>query len=78
MKFSEYMVLAQRTSKSKNKDEQLCNGILGLIGEVGEVADIIKKHLFQGAPLNKEHLAEELGDVLWYVAEAAVGHGEEK
>lgn len=42
---------------------------LGLIGEVGEVVDIIKKHFGHGKPLDKEHLTEELGDVLWYVAQ---------
>lgn len=47
---------------------------LGLAGESGEVADIVKKHIGHGHPLDNaslEKIAEELGDVLWYVAAMA-------
>ena len=47
---------------------ELTNGVLGLVGESGEVADLLKKHLFQGHELNEEKLIEELGDVMWYIA----------
>lgn len=47
------------------------NGLMGLNGEAGECIDILKKHLFQGHDLDKEHLAEELGDVAWYLAVTA-------
>jgi NTP pyrophosphatase (non-canonical NTP hydrolase) len=50
---------------------QLQNGIMGLNGEAGECIDILKKVLFQGHELDEQHLAEELGDVLWYVAISA-------
>lgn len=49
----------------------LLNGALGLGGEGGEVEDIVKKHLFQGHPLDKAHIAKELGDIAWYLAVAA-------
>ena len=39
---------------------------LGLNGEAGEVSEIIKKHLIHGDDLDRDHLVEELGDVLWY------------
>jgi NTP pyrophosphatase (non-canonical NTP hydrolase) len=51
------------------------NGALGLSGEAGECADHVKKHLFQGHELDRAHLAEEIGDVLWYCAELASGIG---
>lgn len=41
---------------------------LGLAGETGEVVDQIKKHLDHGHDLDLDHLADELGDVLWYIA----------
>jgi NTP pyrophosphatase (non-canonical NTP hydrolase) len=47
--------------------DQLALCAIGLTAEAGEVADIIKKHLFHGKPLNRTHLEEELGDVLWYL-----------
>jgi NTP pyrophosphatase (non-canonical NTP hydrolase) len=47
--------------------------ILGLAGEVGELINEYKKFLRDGAAhvRFRERLAEELGDVLWYVAETA-------
>lgn len=63
---SEYQKLAMRTASKQCKN--LSNVGLGLTGEAGEVADIIKKYLHQGHKLNKAHLANELGDICWYVA----------
>ncbi len=50
-----------------NTRDSMFLGGLGLAGESGEVADIIKKHLLHGKDLDREHLKEELGDVLWYL-----------
>lgn len=75
MNFNEYQKLALRTA---NKDKDLViNAALGLAGESGEVADLIKKHLFQGHELNKEKIVDELGDILWYIAIMAEGLGVE-
>ena len=69
--FNDYQVLASKTRKEFDeiKDMQADVG-LGLAGEAGEVADIIKKHLAGAKLIDFEHLKEELGDVLWYIAEA--------
>lgn len=56
-------------------DLMLLNGALGLGGESGEVEDIVKKFIFQGHPLDKDHIAKELGDIAWYLAIAADGIG---
>lgn len=48
---------------------------LGLPGEAGEVADLVKKIMFHQKPFNEENInkfKKELGDVLWYVAAAAI------
>ncbi|MFA6093956.1 MAG: nucleoside triphosphate pyrophosphohydrolase family protein [Elusimicrobiota bacterium] len=44
---------------------------LGLCGESGEVADLVKKHVSHGHDLPYAKVTEELGDVLWYVANIA-------
>lgn len=58
-----------------SEQEVLMNGLMGLCGEAGEAIDLMKKHLFQGHPLDKAALAKELGDVAWYLAETATGLG---
>jgi NTP pyrophosphatase (non-canonical NTP hydrolase) len=47
--------------------EQLASLALGLVADAGEVADLVKKSLRDGM-LNRDHLAHELGDVLYYWA----------
>lgn len=54
-----------------DKKDVLINGVMGLCGESGEAIDIVKKWLMQGHELDKKHLVRELGDVAWYLAEAA-------
>lgn len=72
MKVNEYQALAMTTLNPKlNKKEVLINSVMGLCGESGEAIDIVKKWLAQGHELDKEHLAKELGDIAWYLAEAA-------
>ena len=69
MNADEYQKLAMRTAINGSVD--WINVGLGLAGEAGEVADHIKKASFQGHSIDISHLKEELGDVLWYVAETA-------
>lgn len=72
MDINEYQELAMTTLNPKlSKKEVLINSVMGLCGESGEAIDIVKKWLAQGHELDKEHLAKELGDIAWYLAEAA-------
>ena len=74
MTINEYQTEALRTAAGMNhpnNDEILLNGVMGLCGESGECVDMVKKYRFQGHELDKAHLAKELGDVAWYLAEAA-------
>lgn len=75
MTLNEYHALAQRTSSANTISGKIENGCLGLAGESGECCDILKKYFFQGHELDKEHLMDELGDVMWYIAETASGLG---
>jgi NTP pyrophosphatase (non-canonical NTP hydrolase) len=72
MTINEYQRECLRTESGMSKEySRIINGLMGLNGEAGEAIDILKKHLFHGHELDKEHLAKELGDVAWYVAISA-------
>ncbi len=69
---NEYQKEALRTERAMNKQyPRILNGVMGMNGEAGECIDLLKKHYFQGHDLDVEHLAKEIGDVLWYVAISA-------
>ena len=72
MDANEYQKRAMTTlNPALGKKDVLINSVMGLCGESGEAIDIVKKWLAQGHALDKEHLAKELGDIAWYLAEAA-------
>ncbi len=83
MDFATYQQQAARTLARKPLDQyspeewKLKQAVMGLgiAGEAGEVADMVKKHVGHGHPLDRDALVEELGDVLWYVAAIATLHG---
>lgn len=60
----------------ENSDiHRLLTAAVGMSAEGGEFLEIVKKMIFQGKPYNEEnvrHLKIELGDVLWYVAQACM------
>lgn len=71
-----YQMQAMRTSnKELSPDAHLMNGLLGLAGETGECCDLAKKCFYQDGRDIRDNLKDELGDVLWYVAEAATAMG---
>ena len=58
--------------------ERLLTAGVGINAEGGEFLEIVKKMVFQGKPWNednREHLIIELGDLLWYVAQATMALG---
>ena len=61
-----------RTNKDivENFNDEITNAVMGLCGESGECIDIVKKYIHQGHKFDQEKFIDELGDVLWYVAEA--------
>ena len=72
MNVNEYQRLAMTTLNPElSKRDVLINSVMGLCGESGEAIDIVKKWMAQGHDLDKAHLAKELGDIAWYLAEAA-------
>ena len=77
MTINEYQNAALRTAQTDKLTarELLLNSALGLCGESGEVADLVKKHRFQGHDLDFDHVAKELGDIAWYLAVGAYAIG---
>ena len=72
MTINEYQALAMTTLNPRlSRKDVLINSVMGLCGESGEAIDIVKKWLAHGHELDKEHLKKELGDIAWYLAEAA-------
>ena len=69
---NEYQKLARTTfNPAPSQKDVLINAVMGLCGESGEAIDIVKKHLHQGHELDRDKLLKELGDIAWYLAEAA-------
>jgi len=55
--------------------QRLLTASVGISAESGEFMEIVKKMIFQGKPCNDdnlEHLKIELGDIMWYVAQACM------
>ena len=76
MNANDYQKLALRTlNPDLTQRDMLINSVMGLCGESGEAVDLVKKHLFHGHALDKEKLIKELGDIAWYLAEAAAAVG---
>ncbi|MDB9349860.1 nucleoside triphosphate pyrophosphohydrolase family protein [Nodularia spumigena] len=74
MNFSEYQIQALNTDQIPAiEGTELIIPLLGLVGEVGSLMTEYKKHLRDGDAhkLFKEGIAEELGDMLWYISNLA-------
>ena len=71
----QYAALRTAQTDKLTANELLLNSALGLCGESGEVADLVKKHRFQGHDLDLNHVAKELGDIAWYLAVGAYAIG---
>lgn len=72
MEFDDYQRGALRTARDKDAKDEFMHLVLGLVGEAGEVAEKVKKlvrdHDSDLAHLDRDDMAAELGDVLWYAA----------
>jgi NTP pyrophosphatase (non-canonical NTP hydrolase) len=75
MRLNEYQTLAARTDRRPEKTEEgVLIPMLGVAGEIGALLAEYKRQIRDGVvPVNfKEHLREELGDILWYTANLAL------
>ena len=76
MDLNEYQLKASRTiNPALSPRDRILNGAIGLSGETGEVNDLIKKFIFHDHDLPVKDFINELGDVLWYLAELTTAIG---
>jgi len=64
-----------RDLEETSEMHRLLTAAVGMSAEGGEFLEIVKKMIFQGKPYNEDnvrHLKIELGDILWYVAQACM------
>tara|TARA_B100000900_G_scaffold124108_1_gene104700 strand:+ start:157 stop:561 length:405 start_codon:yes stop_codon:yes gene_type:complete len=55
--------------------ERVLTAAIGISAEGGEFAEIVKKCIFQGKPMDDDaqyHMKRELGDIMWYIAQACI------
>ena len=72
LSFDQYQEAAHKTTRGHDKPNEIFHLVLGLVGETGEIAEKFKKLVRDKesdlAKLDKNDIAKELGDVLWYLA----------
>ena len=75
----DFNALKDRLNHLQNVDSanvpQLMTAAFGISAEAGEFTEVVKKMFLQGKPYNEEnifHLKRELGDIMWYVAQACM------
>ncbi len=49
---------------------ELLHAAIGIAGEAGELLDAVRKHVFDGQPLDEDNVIEELGDLCFYLEAA--------
>jgi NTP pyrophosphatase (non-canonical NTP hydrolase) len=75
----EESVFFERLEYLKNKNfptQRLLTAAVGMSAEAGEFTEVVKKIVFQGKEPSEDnlfHLKRELGDIMWYVAQACMG-----
>jgi NTP pyrophosphatase (non-canonical NTP hydrolase) len=79
MTFLEYQQESRRTALYPDKGNNFIYPTLGLAGEAGEVSEKIKKVIRDKGGViddsDRDALAKELGDVLWYISQIATEVG---
>lgn len=77
-KFDSYVERINELNEAGCDVSRLNTAAIGIVAEAGEFAEIVKKILFQGKEYNQDnidHMIIELGDILWYISQAATALG---
>lgn len=70
MELREYQEKASRTLARLGKlyPDDNAHMIFGIMTELGELSDAFKKNMAYGKPLDITNVQEEIGDIMWYIA----------
>lgn len=74
----DFLALTERLVELDEKGaniERLMTGGVGMCAEAGEFLEVVKKMVYQGKEWTPEvrfHLLRELGDIMWYAAQAII------
>jgi len=73
--FDAFIYRLQELNGENSDIHRLLTAAVGLSAESGEFTEIVKKIIFQGKPYNEDniyHMKRELGDIMWYLAQACM------
>ena len=73
--FDAFIYRLQELNGENSDIHRLLTAAVGLSAESGELTEIVKKIIFQGKPYNEDniyHMKRELGDIMWYLAQACM------
>ena len=70
--FDRYTAFVLSKASAKNTEMRIRQGIIGAATETGELLDALKKHMFQGRPIDVTNIKEECGDLWFYFTEIMV------
>ncbi|MBO0791703.1 MAG: nucleoside triphosphate pyrophosphohydrolase family protein [Ktedonobacteraceae bacterium] len=68
MNTHDYQQRAARTLATTDPVETMKLTLIGMQGELGEISEPLKKFLYSGHELDIDHIEQEVGDLLWYLA----------
>jgi len=73
MDYKEYQKESARTFSYRKEalDTDVTNElhcVIGMVTESAELMDAFKKHIYYGKALDEVNIKEELGDLMWYIA----------
>lgn len=75
MTFNKFQKMSARTiNKDLSGEEVELHALHEIAGEVGEIHSIYQK-VYQGHDFDEENLKEEIGDLLWGIAELCTSRG---
>ena len=73
--FDAFIYRLQELNGENSDIQRLLTAAVGLSAESGEFTEIVKKIIYQGKPYNDDniyHMKRELGDIMWYLAQACM------